>query len=67
MTRVSVIIPCYNEEKTIDLLLKAIYEQTFSHLNAEVIIADGMSTDRTRQDIAAFQAEPSRHAHPAGG
>ena len=60
MTRISVIIPCYNEEKTIELLLEAIYVQTFSQLNSEVIIADGMSTDQTRQKIAAFQS-----LHPA--
>lgn len=56
---VSVIIPCYNEEKTIEQLLEAIVEQTFPHRNLEVIIADGMSTDRTRQKIAIFQ-----DAHP---
>lgn len=59
MALVSVIIPCFNEEKTIELLLEAVYEQTFSHRDVEVIIADGLSTDRTRQEIAGFHT-----AHP---
>ena len=57
MLLVSIIIPCYNEEATIRLLLEAIYRQTFPRKNLEVIIADGFSTDRTRVEIAAFQEE----------
>ncbi len=45
---VSVIIPCYNEEQSITDLLYAIYAQTFPREKIEVIISDGMSTDRTR-------------------
>lgn len=57
MLLVSIIIPCYNEEATIRLLLEAIYRQTFPRKNIEVIIADGLSTDRTRVEIAAFKEE----------
>lgn len=53
--RVSLIIPCFNEEKTIDLLLESINGQTYPHSDMEIIIADGMSTDRTREIIQAFQ------------
>lgn len=59
MPQVSIIVPCYNEQATIHLLLEAIYAQTYPRDKLEVIIADGMSTDRTRQQIAEFQ----RH-HP---
>jgi glycosyltransferase involved in cell wall biosynthesis len=52
---VSVIVPCYNEENTISLLLDAIYHQTYPRHLLEVIIADGGSEDNTRQRIAAFQ------------
>jgi len=51
---VSVIIPCYNEERTIQQLLQAIYDQTYPTENLEVIIADGQSTDRTRVRIEGF-------------
>ncbi len=59
MPGVSIIVPCFNEEKTIDLLLESVYRQTWPKSELEVIIADGLSTDRTRQKIAGFQA-----AHP---
>ena len=56
---VSIIVPCFNEEKTIDLLLESIYRQTWPKSDLEVIIAEGLSSDHTRQKIASFQA-----AHP---
>jgi glycosyltransferase involved in cell wall biosynthesis len=55
MPKVSVIIPCYNEEKTIGLLLEAIYTQSYPRGEIEVVIADGKSTDHTRGVIAEFQ------------
>ncbi|MFN8411497.1 MAG: glycosyltransferase family 2 protein [Anaerolineales bacterium] len=54
---VSVIVPCYNEEKTIQHLLSAVYGQTYPHAQLELVIADGMSTDRTRELISAFQKD----------
>ena len=54
MPSVSIIIPCYNEQDTICKLLEAIYAQTFSRANLEVVIADGMSTDGTRPQIEMF-------------
>ena len=53
--RVSVIIPCYNEQATIRQLLEAIYQQTFPRTYMEVVIADGLSEDATRDEIAGFQ------------
>jgi glycosyltransferase involved in cell wall biosynthesis len=57
MPIVSIIIPCFNEQDTIGELLAAIHEQTYPRENLEVIIADGLSTDQTRQRIADFQAK----------
>jgi succinoglycan biosynthesis protein ExoA len=51
---VSVIVPCYNEEHTIGLLLDAILQQTFPIDKIEVIIADGISTDGTREIVKRF-------------
>mgnify|MGYP001822060652 CR=1 FL=1 len=47
-------MPCYNEQRTIRLLLDSIYHQSYPRQNIEVIIADGLSTDQTRQEIQAF-------------
>lgn len=55
MPKVSVIVPCYNEEKTILSLLNALYDQTFPRSEMEIVIADGISTDSTRQKISDFK------------
>jgi len=55
--KVSVIVPCYNEQSTIRLLLEALCAQTFPSGDMEVVIADGMSKDDTREVIAAFQKD----------
>jgi succinoglycan biosynthesis protein ExoA len=60
MVRVSIIVPCYNEESTIAQLLDAIYHQTFPAQDIEVIIADGQSTDGSRERISQFS-----QLHPA--
>lgn len=57
MPKVSVIVPCYNEQFTIRLLLDALRQQTFPRAEMEVLIADGMSTDGTREEIVKFQAD----------
>lgn len=54
---VSVIIPCYNEERTIRPLLEALASQSYPLDQMEIIIADGLSTDQTRARIAGFRAE----------
>jgi succinoglycan biosynthesis protein ExoA len=55
--KVSIIVPCYNEQSTIRLLLEALCAQTFPRDEMEVVIADGMSKDGTRDAIAAFQKD----------
>lgn len=59
MILVSVIVPCYNEERTIYQLLEAVRQQTFPREQMEVILADGMSVDRTRSEVERFQREHS--------
>jgi len=56
---VSIVIPCYNEEKTIGQVLDSLYHQTYPRSRMEVIVADGRSTDRSRDIIQAYA-----EAHP---
>lgn len=56
---ITVIIPCYNEQDTITLLLEAIYQQTYPKEKLEVLIVDGHSTDATLANVTRF-----RNAHP---
>lgn len=51
---VSVIIPCRNEVRTIAQVLRDLDGQTFSD-GFEVVVADGMSTDGTRELLAELQ------------
>lgn len=53
---VSIIIPCYNEQATIGLLLDALDAQTFAHDRMEVVIADGGSKDGTITAIRNWHA-----------
>ena len=56
MEFVSVIIPCFNEQKTIAALLESLRLQTYPLNDFEVIIADGLSTDDTRQVVLQYQS-----------
>ena len=52
---VSIIVPCYNEQATIHLLLNAILAQTYPISKIEVVISDGISQDKTLAAIENFQ------------
>lgn len=52
---VSIIIPCYNEQKTIGLLLDSLAAQTYPQNRMEVVISDALSTDATREVINEYQ------------
>jgi len=47
MKRLSIIIPVYNEEKTIGKLLKKVKSVRIPNVEKEIIVVDGESTDRT--------------------
>ena len=55
--KASIIIPCYNEQATIRGLLEAILRQEFLLNEIEVVVADGLSTDGTRDTIEAYRRE----------
>ena len=57
MPLVSIIVPCYNEQATIRLLLEALAQQDYPTEDMEVVIADGLSTDRTRAVIEVFRQD----------
>jgi succinoglycan biosynthesis protein ExoA len=56
MRTLSVIVPCRNEAEHIDAFLESMFAQRLdAHDQLEVIVADGMSTDGTRERLAEWQ------------
>lgn len=55
---VSVIMPCFNAESTIDTAIRSILEQSWSSL--ELIIVDDCSTDRTYEIARAWERRDAR-------
>ena len=49
MYNISVIIPCYNVEKTIERAVTSIINQTIGFNNIELILYDDASTDNTKK------------------
>lgn len=63
--KLSIIIPCKNEEEHLPNLLASIKKQTFT--DYEVIIADAHSTDRTREIAESFGATVIEGGMPGPG
>lgn len=56
---VSIIIPCRNEELYIGQCVESFLNQTYPKELIKIVIADGMSTDTTREIIKRYQEEHS--------
>ncbi|WP_052880199.1 glycosyltransferase family 2 protein [Vibrio coralliirubri] len=58
--KVSVVIPCYNSEKTIERALDSINEQSYKV--SEIIIVDDASIDKTRDVISDWISSRKSHS-----
>jgi glycosyltransferase involved in cell wall biosynthesis len=57
--KVSVVIPCRNEEKHIQQCIESVLASDYPQELLHVLVCDGRSTDRTRELIQQFQSNPS--------
>jgi len=51
---VSIVIPAYNEEATIDAIIRHVQQVNFDGLRTELIVVDDHSTDRTVERLQRF-------------
>jgi len=58
--RVTVILPCKNEEDYIDGAIRSILESDLAGYDYELLVVDGNSSDRTPEKVRAWQAHESR-------
>lgn len=57
MKPVSIIIPCRNEEKYIENCINSFFEMDYPKHLLEIIIVDGMSSDKTQQIVMGLQSK----------
>ncbi len=57
---VSVVMPCLNEEGYIEDCLRSVLAQDYPKDRVEILVADGMSMDRTREILARLTEEDPR-------
>ena len=57
MLKLSICIIAYNEEQYLPRLLEDIRHSEYPHEYTEVVLIDGMSTDKTKQIMLDFKAE----------
>lgn len=55
--KVSIIIPVYNEEKTIELILQKVMSVIIPHIDKEIIVIDDASTDKTSQILKKYDKQ----------
>ena len=60
MKKISIIIPCRNEEKFIANTLESIINGTYPLENMEILVVDGMSDDKTREIVKDYEKKYSQ-------
>lgn len=55
MKKVSILIPVYNEENTLEQLVTMVENASFAGLEKEIILIDDCSTDRTKDILKTFE------------
>jgi dolichyl-phosphate beta-glucosyltransferase len=71
---ISVLLPAYNEAKTISSVVKAYYDEICENLSAELIVAEDGSTDGTREILTSLsnkypllvRSNPNRKGYAKG-
>lgn len=57
MTKLSVIIPAYNERPTVEKLLQQVIDLSLPEIEKEILVVESGSTDGTREVVQAYEAK----------
>ena len=57
MTKVTIIIPVYNEKNTLNIILEKVEQANFSGLDKEIILVDDYSTDGTKEILKELSSK----------
>jgi 2-polyprenyl-3-methyl-5-hydroxy-6-metoxy-1,4-benzoquinol methylase len=57
----SIIVPAYNEESTLPVLMNSLLQKKFSGLEVEIVVVESNSTDSTRQIALQYKDQPRVH------
>lgn len=59
---VSIVMPCLNEEAYIEACIRSVFAQDYPKDRIEILVADGMSMDKTREILDRLREEDPRIA-----
>lgn len=62
MSKISVVIPCYNQGEYLDEAVCSVLDQTYQNFEI-IIVNDGSTDDRTRQILEGYQKPKTRIIH----
>ena len=63
MKKISIVVPVYNEIKTIDAILEKIEQAPFCGLEKEIVLVDDMSYDGTREHLKTLENKYKIYYH----
>ena len=63
MKKISIVVPVYNEKKTIDAILEKIEQAPFCGLEKEIVLVDDMSYDGTREHLKTLENKYKIYYH----
>jgi glycosyltransferase involved in cell wall biosynthesis len=63
MKKISIVIPVYNEERTLDSILKKLFDLNLPGYEKEIIVVDDGSTDGTKEILTNYKNRLKVHNH----
>ena len=63
MKKISIVVPVYNERKTIEAILEKIEQAPFCGLEKEIVLVDDMSYDGTREHLKTLENKYKIYYH----